>query len=78
MEKQEGPGDRIKWCTPVGFCTCFVLVFQESKIAEFLSRVASLPLGSMTEEEFQAQLDGMRRELAAVGDAHISDIIGRV
>jgi len=32
----------------------------------------------MTEEEFQAQLDGMRRELAAVGDAHISDIIGRV
>lgn len=60
------------------FCTCFVLVFQESKITEFLSRVVSLPLSSMTEEEFQAQLDGMRKELAALGDAHISDIIGRV
>lgn len=55
-----------------------VLVFQESSITEFLSRVKSLPLDSMTEEEFQAQLDRMREELAALGEAHINDMIGRV
>lgn len=55
-----------------------VLVLQESNIKEFLSRMASLPLDSMTEDEFQAQLSGMRRELAALGDAHMKDIIGRV
>ena len=57
---------------------CVVLVFQESTIAQFLSRMKSLPLGNMTEEEFQAQLEGMREELTALGDAHINEIIGRV
>lgn len=49
----------------------------ESLIEDFLQKVKSLPVATMTEEEVKVELRRMKQELVAKNNTYISEILAR-
>lgn len=50
----------------------------EKLIQDFLDQARSLPASTMSEDQVKAELRRMKRELVAVGNAYVGDILARL